>query len=126
MGRAGWIGAGIGVLAVVCAVVVGLRAFVAAAPVCHAAGRAAADSAVTGKATFYRLDGGGDCSVTPPADGLFVALPHDEYTASDRCGSYLNVRGPGGTVRVEVIDHCPDCEPGHIDLSRTAFAKIAP
>src|SRR4029453_7405883 len=35
------------------------------------------------------------------------------------------VTGPKGTVRVKVFDQCPECEPGHVDLSRTAFARIA-
>ncbi len=33
--------------------------------------------------------------------------------------------GPKGTVRVMVMDQCPECEPGHLDLSREAFARIA-
>ena len=28
-------------------------------------------------------------------------------------------------MRVKVIDSCPECEVGHLDLSRTAFKKIA-
>lgn len=40
------------------------------------------------------------------------------------CGSYLEVRGPRGTVRAEVVDLCPGCAADTINLSRSAFGKI--
>jgi expansin (peptidoglycan-binding protein) len=83
-------------------------------------------SASQGKATFYDLgDGTGNCSFpTTPADDLFVALGPAQYSAGAACGTYLDVTGPRGKVRVKVTDSCPECEPGHLDLSRTAFKKI--
>lgn len=79
-----------------------------------------------GKATFYDLgDGTGNCSFpSAPADDLFVALGPAQYSAGAACGTYLDVTGPKGKVRVKVIDSCPPCEAGHIDLSRTAFKRI--
>lgn len=93
--------------------------------------RAAAVPAVgsdSGIATHYVLQsGGGNCSYPgPPANHLFVALSAAEYHGAAPCGSYLQVKGPHGTVRVEVIDQCPECKSGHIDLSEAAFAKLAP
>lgn len=81
----------------------------------------------SGKATFYDLAGTtGNCSFpSAPADDLFVALGPEQYAAGASCGSFLDVTGPKGTVRVKVFDSCPECEPGHLDLSRTAFRKIA-
>jgi expansin (peptidoglycan-binding protein) len=80
-----------------------------------------------GKATFYDSNGGGgNCSyVSAPADRLYVALGPSEYSAGAACGGYLDVTGPKGRVRVLIMDQCPECEPGHIDLSKEAFAKIA-
>jgi expansin (peptidoglycan-binding protein) len=80
-----------------------------------------------GKATFYDMGGGtGNCSFPAvPADDLFVALGETEYAGAAACGSYLDVTGPKGTVRVKVVDSCPPCTPGHLDLSRTAFGRIA-
>jgi expansin (peptidoglycan-binding protein) len=77
----------------------------------------------TGKATFYDLGGGmGNCSYPKaPANDLFVALGNTQYSTGAACGSYLDVTGPKGTVRVKVIDSCPGCAVGHLDLSRTAF-----
>jgi expansin (peptidoglycan-binding protein) len=85
-----------------------------------------ATSAHSGKATFYDLDGGlGNCSFpSAPADDLFVALGPDEYSGAAACGTYLDVTGPKGKVRVKVLDSCPECAAGHLDLSRTAFKKI--
>ena len=81
-----------------------------------------------GIATHYVLQaGGGNCSYPgPPANHLFVALSAPEYDSAAPCGSYLLVKGPRGSVRVEVIDQCPECKAGHIDLSEAAFAKLAP
>lgn len=82
-----------------------------------------------GIATHYVLQaGGGNCSYPgPPANHLFVALSAPEYDGAAPCGSYLLVKGPrGNTVRVEVIDQCPECKAGHIDLSEAAFADLAP
>lgn len=78
-----------------------------------------------GKATFYDLAGTqGNCSTKPPADDLYVALGRTEYSGATACGSYLDVTGPKGKVRVKVFDSCPECAAGHLDLSRTAFKKI--
>lgn len=82
-------------------------------------------SAKSGKATFYDLAGtSGNCSFETPADDLYVALGPDQYAAGASCGAYLDVTGPKGTVRVKVFDSCPECDTGHLDLSRTAFKKI--
>lgn len=83
-------------------------------------------AAANEEATDYVLAAGtdGNCSFSAPADDLFVALPPPEYAAGAACGSYLEVTGPRGSVRVKVIDQCPECGAGHIDLSQTAFSRI--
>ncbi len=99
----------------------------ACAAVLPEAGLAQQGGLVTGTATHYDLRGLPNCSYpSPPADGLFVAMPPDEYASAAACGGYLEVHGPDGSVRAEVIDQCPDCGPGHIDLSAAAFSAIAP
>jgi hypothetical protein len=87
---------------------------------------AAAGATTSQTATHYVLAGLPNCGYTAPADGLFVALPAPEYAGAAGCGGYLEVSGPGGSVRVKVIDQCPECAAGHIDLSETAFARLAP
>ncbi|MEE6257951.1 expansin EXLX1 family cellulose-binding protein [Plantactinospora sonchi] len=80
-----------------------------------------------GKASHY--DGGnsgGNCSFPgPPANRLYAALGSALYSGSAACGSFLDVTGPKGTVRVMVLDRCAGCTNNKIDLSRQAFAKIA-
>jgi expansin (peptidoglycan-binding protein) len=87
---------------------------------------AAAGGAGAQTATHYVLAGLPNCGYSPPADGLFVALPAPEYAGAVGCGGYLEVSGPDGSVRVKVIDQCPECAAGHIDLSEAAFARLAP
>lgn len=84
-------------------------------------------AARSGKATFYDSEGaGGNCSrPAAPADRMYVALGPDEYASGAACGGFLDVTGPRGTVRVLVMDQCPECAPGHLDLSAEAFARIA-
>jgi expansin len=126
------LGFGIGGVAVAAAVValavgmsqaVGTRACAAVLP----AGQAQQADDVSGIATHYVLQSLPNCSYpSPPADGLFVALSPGEYDNAAACGGYLEVHGPDGSVRVEVIDQCPGCGAGHIDLSEAAFSAIAP
>lgn len=79
-----------------------------------------------GIATHYDSVDGGNCSFTgPPADHLDVALDEAEYGTADACGAYVDVVGPSGTVRVKVTNRCPECPLHHLDLSKTAFARIA-
>ena len=131
-------GAGIAAVALVAAVVLGqvgggssaCAAVVAysaqGAQAAQAAPAAAAGGTVTGIATHYVLQGLPNCSYpNPPADQLFVALSPAEYASAGGCGGYLEVTGPNGSVRVKVIDQCPECATGHIDLSEPAFAKLA-
>ena len=95
-------------------------------PAAAQAGSAAGAATVSGIATYYK-SAPGNCSYpSPPADGLYVALPPSEYASAAACGGYLEVHGPDGSVRVEVVDQCPDCAAGHIDLSPGAFSAIAP
>ncbi|MEU7839557.1 expansin EXLX1 family cellulose-binding protein [Micromonospora sp. NPDC049114] len=121
---------GVVVLAAVLGLTLALRS--GSAPAC-AAGRTLAAAPPTGtathsgKATFYDSKGtGGNCSnPAAPANRLYVALGPSEYAAGAACGGFLDVTGPKGTVRVLIMDQCPECEPGHLDLSREAFARIA-
>lgn len=102
---------------------------VAPAPWVGPVAGAAPDEVVpgAGRATNYASDGGGNCSFPPGRNGnMNVALSEVEYGMADACGAWLDVSGPNGTVRVEVTNRCPECPVGHLDLSREAFAAIAP
>ncbi len=79
-----------------------------------------------GIATYYYATGAGACSFDPsPNDLLVSAMNAEEYNNAAYCGAFVEVYGPSGTVTVRIVDLCPDCQAGHLDLSREAFAKIA-
>ncbi|WP_224244505.1 expansin EXLX1 family cellulose-binding protein [Hyalangium gracile] len=80
-----------------------------------------------GIATWYDATGAGHCGYdASPNDMDVAAMNAPEFSNSAVCGSCAEVEGPQGTVRVRIVDSCPECASGHLDLSKQAFAKIAP
>ncbi len=81
-----------------------------------------------GEATFYNVDLGeqGNCSLPCPSTYLVAALNTADYAKSALCGGCAKVEGPDGEVVVQIWDQCPGCPQHGIDLSKTAFGKIAP
>ncbi|HYF63428.1 MAG TPA: expansin EXLX1 family cellulose-binding protein [Herpetosiphonaceae bacterium] len=80
----------------------------------------------TGEGTFYAATGAGNCSFPATPNDLMVgAMNNADYADSIYCGAYVEVTGPKGAVTVRIVDRCPECLPGDIDLSREAFALIA-
>ena len=87
----------------------------------------AASSPVATHYDFGRGGGttNGNCSFPAlPKSELYVAVGPDKYQHGAGCGTFLDVIGPKGKVRVVVMDQCHECGPGHLDLSDTAFRKI--
>jgi expansin len=79
-----------------------------------------------GLITYYAATGGGNCMFDPTPDDLLVgAMNESQYAGSAACGECVEVEGPKGTVTVRIVDRCPECAPGHVDLSREAFARVA-
>jgi expansin (peptidoglycan-binding protein) len=79
-----------------------------------------------GRATYYAADGSGNCGYDPsPGDLDVAAMDGPEWAGSAVCGECVAVTGPSGSVTVRIVDQCPGCEQGHLDLSAEAFAKIA-
>lgn len=84
----------------------------------------------TGKATYYYFNPAkqvGSCSfnnakITP---FLVGAMNSVEYGKADYCGACVEVQGPKGRVKVKIVDRCPGCKPGDIDLNSVAFDSIA-
>ncbi len=80
-----------------------------------------------GEATYYDASGAGNCSFDPsPGDPMVAALNGPDYDHAAWCGACLAVSGPIGDVVVRVVDQCPRCKHGDLDLSREAFARVAP
>ncbi len=80
----------------------------------------------TGEATYYAATGDGACSFGPsPSDLMVAAMNQTDYAGSAACGAFVRLTGPNGTIVVRIVDKCPECKPGDIDLSAQAFAMIA-
>ena len=79
-----------------------------------------------GIATYYDATGDGACMFGPsPGDLMVSAMNAEEYDIAAVCGAYVHVIGPKGEVIVRIVDLCPECLAGNLDLSREAFALIA-
>jgi expansin (peptidoglycan-binding protein) len=80
----------------------------------------------SGVATYYDATGAGACSFDPSPNDLNVAaMDMPEWNGSAPCGECVAVTGPKGHITVRIVDLCPGCEMGHLDLSQQAFAAIA-
>jgi expansin (peptidoglycan-binding protein) len=81
----------------------------------------------TGEATYYdTANGDGACMFGPsPNDMNVAALNAPDYSMAAYCGACADVTGPSGKVRVRIVDKCPECPSGNLDLSPQAFAQIA-
>jgi expansin (peptidoglycan-binding protein) len=102
-------------------------------------------AARTGQGTYYAADGTGTCSFdgwdprptgsaaesrrrsgdASPNDLMVAAMNAPDWNDSAWCGACLDVTGPNGDVVVRVVDECPGCATGDLDLSEQAFAAIA-
>lgn len=90
------------------------------------AGRIQFGPVYTGDATSYRATGVGNCSYEATPDRMIAAMNQTDYQNSQACGAHVAVTGPNGaTVTVRIVDRCPECRPGDLDLSAEAFAKLA-
>jgi expansin (peptidoglycan-binding protein) len=79
-----------------------------------------------GIATYYTATGDGACMFGPsPNDLMVAAMNAVEFNTAAVCGEYVRVTGPKGTITVRIVDLCPECQAGHLDLSQQAFAQIA-
>ncbi|MEU2736945.1 cysteine/serine endopeptidase inhibitor, partial [Streptomyces sp. NPDC007095] len=88
---------------------------------------------ISGEMTYYNDSGYGACgTVVNAANQDLVAVSHEWWTSADPnqdrlCrGVSVQVTYNGKTITVPVKDMCPSCAAGHIDLSQSAFQKLAP
>jgi expansin (peptidoglycan-binding protein) len=82
-------------------------------------------TALAGVATWYAADGTGACSYDASNDLMVTAVALPDWAGSAHCGQCLEVWGPSGHIVVRVVDQCPECPSGHLDLSYQAFDAIA-
>jgi expansin (peptidoglycan-binding protein) len=79
-----------------------------------------------GEATYYSATGTGACMLDSlRGDMMIGAINASDYAGSQMCGASVVVSGPKGTITISIVDLCPDCPAGDIDLSQQAFERIA-
>ncbi|MGW1874071.1 expansin EXLX1 family cellulose-binding protein [Streptomyces sp. NPDC001975] len=94
-----------------------------------AAGRIRPGASYQGVATSYDVgNGDGACSFGPTDDVMTAAMNTADYETAKACGAYVSVRATSGkSITVRITNECPaPCAVGQLDLSRQAFAKLAP
>jgi expansin (peptidoglycan-binding protein) len=77
----------------------------------------------TGEGTYYAADGSGNCMFDKSPDDV-AAMNAAQYAGGAVCGECAEVEGPKGKVTVRIVDQCPGCKKGDLDLSPQAFDKI--
>ncbi|KAI7887450.1 hypothetical protein K492DRAFT_103609, partial [Lichtheimia hyalospora FSU 10163] len=85
-----------------------------------------------GQATwFVPADEGGPigaCGGHEDNDSLIVALNHEQYGDMDAkskwCNKKIMVKGPKGSLKVEIMDACPGCDHGSLDMTPAVFKKV--
>lgn len=84
-------------------------------------------AAESGDGTYYAADGTGNCSFdASPNDLMVAAMNAADYNVAAWCGACLEVTSGTASVVVRVVDQCPGCKHGDLDLSEQAFALLAP
>ncbi|KAI1186568.1 RlpA-like double-psi beta-barrel-protein domain-containing protein-containing protein [Nemania serpens] len=76
----------------------------------------------TGDITYYQ-PGLGACGETNADSDAVVAMSPSQYAGS--CGKTITITKGGKTAKAKVVDKCPACASGSIDVSSTVFQSLA-
>lgn len=69
---------------------------------------------------------GGHCGIPVDTGDIYhAALNHEQYAQSAACGACVRVLGPMGTVVLKIVDECPECKFGDIDMTTAVFPQLA-
>lgn len=87
-----------------------------------------------GRATYYSAQGGITACGERHSDSDFIAAlnkaqfdpntPNGNPNRNWLCNKQIQVKGPHGTATVLIVDRCPSCPYGALDLSPAAFKQI--
>ncbi|KAJ8659124.1 hypothetical protein O0I10_005163 [Lichtheimia ornata] len=78
----------------------------------------------SGALTFY-TPGLGSCGKTSSESDMVAAMSSSVMSSGDKCGKKVSITYKGKDVTVTALDTCPSCGSGDIDLSPSAFSKLA-
>ncbi|KAI0508469.1 RlpA-like double-psi beta-barrel-protein domain-containing protein-containing protein [Xylaria bambusicola] len=82
-------------------------------------------AAKSGDMTFFN-PGLGACGGTDNDGSPVVALNPVDYANGANCGRWITIQGNGHQTAARVVDLCPGCSNGDIDVSPAIFDDIAP
>ncbi|KAI0908583.1 RlpA-like double-psi beta-barrel-protein domain-containing protein-containing protein [Ustulina deusta] len=100
----------------------GVAGNVLAAPLFNNSTANAGSQTFTGDITYYQ-PGLGACGVTNSDSEAVVALSPAQYNGN--CGKTITITKGGKTATAKVVDKCPSCASGAIDVSSTVFQSLA-
>ncbi|KAI0185740.1 barwin-like endoglucanase [Xylaria flabelliformis] len=75
----------------------------------------------TGDITYYQ-PGLGACGETNSDSDAVVAMSPSQYIGN--CGKSITITKDGKTAKAKVVDKCPACASGSIDVSSTVFQSL--
>ncbi|KAI8338744.1 RlpA-like double-psi beta-barrel-protein domain-containing protein-containing protein, partial [Chlamydoabsidia padenii] len=84
----------------------------------------------SGDGTYYDV-GLGSCGISNNNNQLVAALNAPQMNNGPNpnlnmlCNKSIRVTGPKGSVTVKIVDTCPSCHYGSVDLSPSAFNRIS-
>ncbi|KAI8635950.1 RlpA-like double-psi beta-barrel-protein domain-containing protein-containing protein, partial [Parasitella parasitica] len=80
---------------------------------------------MSGGATFYSV-GLGSCGYSNSDDEMVAALSMSLMGGanSELCGKSITVTSSSGSVTLKVVDSCPGCSKGDVDMSEAAFKML--
>jgi hypothetical protein len=89
----------------------------------------------SGRCTYYYVQGGVTACGTRHSDNEHIAAlnmaqfdphtPNGNPNRNSLCNRKIQVNGPHGSVEVRVVDRCPGCPYGGLDISPSAFKIVA-
>ncbi|SAM07742.1 hypothetical protein [Absidia glauca] len=77
----------------------------------------------SGDGTFYTV-GLGSCGKKNSDSDLVAALSVDLMDGGKSCGKKIKISTSKGSVTATVVDTCPGCAKGSLDLSISAFEAV--
>lgn len=80
-----------------------------------------------GRATFYNSEENlGYCGWFNHNSEHVVAMNRPQFEPENMCGNYVEITNneTGNKITAQIVDECPECEYGSLDLSRGCFADF--
>jgi hypothetical protein len=66
----------------------------------------------------------GACGIIPKNLNKFAALNHKQFHSGNHCGKCLKLKHRGKSTIVQLVDMCPSCKHGSVDISHIAFGEL--